>query len=133
MRGFARGRSNFDVRLQDLNGKFHFLQKDQISTIQEEKQSLMQPMAASPEKLQNLIAYLTRLTGVKPGELPPDRPIGKEGIDFSRILNPKPGDWLSYIGKLNGNRYSELAQINTTNVNKLAVKWSFSIPLWKQF
>ena len=47
-------------------------------------------------------------------------------------MDPKPGDWLTYNGKLGGNRYSELTQINTSNVNKLGLKWSFSIPLWAQ-
>ena len=50
-----------------------------------------------------------------------------------RILNPKPGDWLTYNGNLSGNRYSELKQINAANVNKLGLKWTFSIPLWSQF
>jgi PQQ-dependent dehydrogenase (methanol/ethanol family) len=132
VRGFARSRSNFDIRLQDLEGRFHLLQEDQISAIQEEKQSLMPPVKASPEELQDLIAYLSRLTGVKP-EVPAVAH-GPEvsGIDFSRIRDPRPGDWLSYNGKLSGNRYSELTQINTTNVNKLLVKWVFSVPLWKQ-
>jgi len=53
IRGFARGRSNFDVRLQDLNGRFHSVQKNEISAVVEEKQSLMQPLTASPEELQN--------------------------------------------------------------------------------
>jgi len=156
VRGFARGRSNFDVRLQDFNGTFHLLQKSQISAIQEEKQSVMPPLKASSEELQNLIAYLSRLTGVKPGAPAVAETAGRggadfakiehskntdgtpvplraEGIDFARILNPKPGDWLSYNGKLNGNRYSDLTQINSTNVENLGVKWTFSIPLWKQF
>ncbi len=47
-------------------------------------------------------------------------------------MNPKPGEWLTYNGKLSGNRYSELTHINTTNVKNLVVKWSFSIPLWRQ-
>ena len=34
---------------------------------------------------------------------------------------------------MSGNRYSPLTQINTSNVNKLALKWAFSIPLWTQF
>ncbi len=69
VRGFARSRSNFDVRLQDLEGKFHLLQEGQILAIQDETQSLMPPVKASPEELQGLIAYLSRLTGVKPGAL----------------------------------------------------------------
>jgi PQQ-dependent dehydrogenase (methanol/ethanol family) len=55
------------------------------------------------------------------------------GIDFSGILNPRQGDWPTYNGKLSGNRYSELEQINRENVGKLSLKWTFSIPLWAQF
>jgi PQQ-dependent dehydrogenase (methanol/ethanol family) len=133
IRGFARNRSNFDIRLQDLDGNFHLLQNDQISSIEDEKQSSMPPVKATPEELNNLMVYLGRLTGVKPGV-----PIAAEtaeggGIDFSRIANPKPGDWLTYNGKLSANRYSDLTQINGANASKLAVKWTFSIPLYKQF
>jgi PQQ-dependent dehydrogenase (methanol/ethanol family) len=132
LRGFARNRSNFDVRLQDLDGKIHLLQEGQISAIQDEQQSLMQPLKASPEEVQNLVAYLGHLTGVKPGVPASAHSAERMGPDFSRILNPEPGEWLTYNGKLSGNRYSELAEINTTNVNQLGVKWTFSIPLWKQ-
>ena len=69
IRGFARSRSNFDVRLQDLDGKFHLLQEGQILAIQSEPRSLMPLVKASPEELQGLLAYLSRLTGVKPGRL----------------------------------------------------------------
>ncbi|HEX5483562.1 MAG TPA: PQQ-binding-like beta-propeller repeat protein [Terriglobia bacterium] len=54
-------------------------------------------------------------------------------ITWSRILHPRPGDWLTYNGRLSGNRYSNLTQINTRNVNQLCLKWIFSVPLWKQF
>jgi PQQ-dependent dehydrogenase (methanol/ethanol family) len=132
VRGFARSRSNFDIRVQDFAGKFHLLQEDQISAIQDETQSLMQPVKASPEELQGLMAYLSRLTGVKPGVPAVDHGLRSGGLEFSRILNPKPGEWLTYNGKLSGNRYSELNQINPTNAQKLVVKWTFSVPLWRQ-
>jgi PQQ-dependent dehydrogenase (methanol/ethanol family) len=131
LRGFARNRSSFDIRLQDREGKFHLLQEGQISDIQDERQSLMPPVKAGPEELQDLIAYLSRLTGVKPGV--PAHADGPDsgGVDFARILNPKAGDWLTYNGKLSGNRYSELSEINAANVSQLKVKWTFSVPLWK--
>ena len=132
LRGFARSRSTVDIRVQDLEGRFHLLQEDQISAIKDEAQSLMQPVKADPEELQGLIAYLSRLTGVKPGVPASGQGAPAGGLEFSKILNPRPGEWLTYNGKLNGNRYSELARINTTNVTKLVVKWAFSIPLWKQ-
>jgi len=134
IRGFARSRSNFDIRVQDFEGGLHLIQEGQVSAIREETGSLMQPVKASPKDMQDLIAYLSGLTGVKPGipsmAASPER---DGGVDFSRILNPHPGDWPTYNGKLNGNRYSDLTQINTTNVKHLGVKWIFAVPLWKQF
>src|SRR5438132_671838 len=69
LRGFARNRSNFDIRVEDLRGKLHLLEEGQIASIVEETQSVMPPVQATPEELQDLIAYLSRLTGVKPGAL----------------------------------------------------------------
>ena len=131
LRGFARSQSNFDVRLQDLEGRIHPVQENQIAAIHEEKGTAMPPVAASPEELQDLTAYLAHLTGVPIGALASPPPSGEGGIEFSRILNPRRGDWLSYNGTLNANRYSDLTQINTANVNKLDLKWIFTVPLWR--
>jgi PQQ-dependent dehydrogenase (methanol/ethanol family) len=131
--GFARGRTAFDLTVQDLKGVLHPLSMDMVSGLSEEKQSAMRPVKAEAGELQNLIAFLSRLTGVQPGApISPKAPT--EGrIDFSRILHPKPGDWPSYNGTLDGNRYSGLKQVNAANVGRLALKWTFSIPLWSQF
>ena len=133
LRGFARSRSNFEMVVQDLKGQFHLLQEDAVSSVSEDKQSVMPPVKTSSEELQNLVAYLSRLTGVKPGAAKVTGPSEPSDISFSRILHPQPGDWLTYNGNLNGNRYSTLAQINSTNVNQLRLKWIFTVPLWKQF
>ena len=131
LRGFARSRSNFDIRLEDLQGKLHLLQEGEIASIVEETQSAMPPVQASAEEFQDLLAYLCRLTGVKPGALDTQSSSQASDIDFNRILHPKPGDWLSYDGKLNANRYSDLAQINTANVRQLRVQWIYTVPLWR--
>ena len=123
LRGFARSQSDYEVVVEDLEGRFHLLEGSQVSRIQEEKQSLMPPVKATPEELENLIAYLSRLTGAKTGTAKVEGRPEPGGISFSRILHPQPGDWLTYNGDLSGNRYSELAQINTTNVNTLGLKW----------
>ncbi len=137
LRGFARSKTSFDLTLQDLQGALHPLSLDSISAITEEKQSLMRPVDVPAQELQDLVAFLSRLTGVQPivQSGMPASAINSAtgGIAFSRIVNPKPGDWLTYNGQLSGNRYSELKQINAANVNKLALKWAFSIPLWAQF
>jgi PQQ-dependent dehydrogenase (methanol/ethanol family) len=133
IRGFARSRSNFEIVVEDLEGQFHLFQKNEITATEEEKKSLMPPVEASPEELQNLLAYLSRLTGVKPTVTMVTGSPKPGGISWSRILHPRPGDWLTYNGGLSGNRYSKLSQINTANVSRLRLKWIFTVPLWKQF
>ena len=130
IRGFVRNRSNFDIHLQDLTGQLHLIQSGEISAIMEEKQSIMPPVKASPEELRDLIAYLGGRTGISAGASK-FQPSKAPGIDFTRVSNPNPGEWLTYNGNLSGNRYSELTQINKTNVHQLALKWIFSAPLWK--
>ena len=66
VRGFVKSRSSFDIGVQDLEGRYHSLPQDQVSAIEDETHSLMQPVKASPDELRDLIAYLGRLTGIKP-------------------------------------------------------------------
>ena len=132
-RGFARNRTGFDIAVQDFNGRLHPLSLAAVTQVTEDKASFMPTLKASDQDLQNLLAFLARLTGVKPGELVTPATDKPSGIDFARIVNPKPGDWLTYNGNLSGNRYSALNQVNRSNVGKLALQWTFSIPLWTQF
>ncbi len=125
LRGFARNRSDFDIQLQDLEGRFHLLRPDQVASVLDEKQSAMPPLKASPAQLADLVAYLGHLTGVKPGTFAPE-PSG--GVDFSGLRSNNSGEWLTYNGNISGNRYSELNQLTTANVNRLETKWIFSIP-----
>ena len=138
LRGFARSRSSFDVAIQDLTGAFHTLSLDDVASISDEKTSHMAAVKASADELRDVIAYLSRLTGVKPGGLSnvEGRVVGRHadtGIDFSRILNPKAGEWPTFNGNVSGNRYSPLTAINKSNVSRLRLKWTFSIPLWSLF
>jgi len=87
-----------------------------------------------PQELEALVALIRSLNAPRTGERtraiePP--PSAETGIDFASISHPKPGEWLTYNGNLSGNRYSELAEINHTNVHQLTLKWIFSVPLWK--
>lgn len=65
LRGFARGRTNFDIQIQGLDGQFHMPQQDQIAEVREEKQSLIQPVQASAAQWQDLIAYLSNIARVE--------------------------------------------------------------------
>jgi PQQ-dependent dehydrogenase (methanol/ethanol family) len=132
LRGFARSRSSFDLAVQDLTGAFHTLSLDDVASITDEKTSHMAAVKASADELRDTIAYLSRLTGVRPGAVA--SPLRSHtGIDFGRILNPKAGEWPTFNGNVSGNRYSPLTAINKSNVSRLSVKWTFSIPLWSLF
>src|SRR5262249_24026431 len=75
----------------------------------------------------DLLAYLGHLGGMATGPLPvSEDPIPSETIQ--QILDPKPGEWPTYNGKLSGNRHSGLDRINTQNVSRLQLQWSYSIP-----
>ena len=90
----------------------------------------MPPLKATPDQVKDLVAYLGHLTGVSgAGALAREEPPGSAtGVTFDRILNQHSGEWLTYNGNISGNRYSELALLNPTNVKSLAVKWIFSVP-----
>ncbi len=132
VRGFARNRTKFDIALQDLKGALRPLSLDNVTSLTEEKTSFMPAVTASGDEIQNLVAFLAKQAGVKPQPVAPSS-VTEGGIDFPRLLNPKPGDWLSYNGNLSGNRYSPLMQVDRNNVSKLSLAWTFSIPLWTQF
>jgi PQQ-dependent dehydrogenase (methanol/ethanol family) len=131
LRGFARSRSSFDLAVQDLSGAIHTLSMDDVASITDEKTSHMAAVKATADELRDVIAYLCRMTGVKPGVVVSGRP--QTGIDFTRILNPKGVEWATFNGNVSGNRYSPLTTINKSNVSKLSVKWTSSIPLWNLF
>jgi PQQ-dependent dehydrogenase (methanol/ethanol family) len=133
LHGYARSRSNFEIALQDLDGSVHLLREREIAEITEDPQSAMPVVSATLQELQNLVAYLNSLTGVKPGNAEVADHVDSSGVSFSRIAHPQLGDWPTYNGNLSGNRYSELSQINTKNANQLTLKWIYTVPLWQQF
>ena len=122
LRGFARNRGSHDVQLQTPEGKLHFLTEAEYTKVTPEPGSAMQPLAASSAERANLIAWLSRQTGEAKG---PIAAASADPAEFAAILHPKPGDWPTYQGNLNGNRYSPLDQINQSNVGRLQLQWVY--------
>ena len=54
MRGFARNRSRYNIQLQDLQGKFHLLDAEEISQIAMESGSMMPAPRCSAGTVQRL-------------------------------------------------------------------------------
>jgi len=127
VRGFARKETLHNFQLQTLDGQLLLLAGDEYQIVGREKVSIMPPLQATAKEERDLVAYLSRLGGVRPGPLPgPGEPADTAAIE--RILHPRPGEWPTYNGNVNGNRYSPLDQVNAKNANRLSMQWMFTVP-----
>ncbi|MBZ5622367.1 MAG: c-type cytochrome [Acidobacteriia bacterium] len=131
VRGFARKETLHWLQLQTLEGRLIVLADGEYEITGREKTSAMPPLIATAEEERDLLAFLSRLGGLPAGALPGGGETVGDAIDqaaIDRILRPKPGEWPTYNGNVNGNRHSPLDQINQQNVKKLAMQWVYSMP-----
>jgi len=126
LRGFARSRGSHDLQLQLLNGSMRLLSDKEYKEVRTESESLMPPMDATSGEQRDLIAWLSRLGGAPTGAIASAIP-KPAASEFDALLHPRPGDWPTYYGRLDGNRYSALNQINTTNAARLRLQWIYPI------
>lgn len=125
--GFARNRSEIDLQLQTFDGRFRFLSTEDVESIEERPGSLMPAPGLGERDSADLVAFLSRQDGN--GSLARRRAAAKSksGIAFERILHPKPGEWPTYNGRLDGNRHSQLDQIHAGNVDRLEIAWIYPL------
>ncbi|MCX7281078.1 MAG: PQQ-binding-like beta-propeller repeat protein [Alphaproteobacteria bacterium] len=124
LRGFARRRTEREVALQTLDGKFRMIPIEAISTIVQDKQSVMPKFYGNATERRDLLAYLGTLGGINAGALGGKvSPVPQSDIDV--VMHPRPGDWATYNGKRDGNHHSALAQITVQNVKQLQPQWAF--------
>ncbi|HUS06059.1 MAG TPA: PQQ-dependent dehydrogenase, methanol/ethanol family [Bryobacteraceae bacterium] len=126
LNGLVKNESGYDMQLQAMDRSLHSLLKKDIAELVREPGSLMPPFRGTPEQLRDLLAYVSGLSrdGTFTGT-PPSGPEG--GVTLADLINPKPGNWPTYHGRLNGNRHSNLREIHAGNVERLAPKWFFPI------
>ncbi len=125
LRGLQRNRTEHEMQLQSFDGKLHLLDAGEYTAVRQEKQSFMPPLRAAPEQRRDLLAYLSSLGGIEPGPVTDSlSPVPQADID--KVIDPKKGEWPTYNGTLNGNRYSPLNQIDTANVRQLQPQFIFS-------
>ena len=79
----------------------------------------------SESELNDLIAYLKSLKTTDTGKAAM-MPM-KGGLTYERILNAakEPHNWLTYFGDYRGQHFSQLKQINLSNVASLQTAWVF--------
>src|SRR5687768_9444002 len=105
LRGFVRNEGNHVLPLQTVDGRLVAVDKRAV-TITRESGSAMPPLKATADETRDLIAFLSRLDG-RTGAVGAIGAVGAMGAtgpagsnDFAEILNPRPGDWPTYHGRL---------------------------------
>jgi PQQ-dependent dehydrogenase (methanol/ethanol family) len=125
LRGFLRSEAEHSIIVQSFDGKEHMLSDKEYVSYAREATSYMPALHATADQRRDLMAYLGTLGGP-----PPLGPLASapafDPKDMDAIIHPRPGVWPSYNGGPNANRYSPLAQINSTNAAKLKAAWVFS-------
>ena len=121
LQGYLRSQGKHDIQLQTPDGALRLLVDTEYQEVIRRPGTMMPPLQATATERQDLLAWLSRLDGVAPGPLAPF-----EGIE--RILDPLPGDWPTYNGSVSANRHSALDQINTRNVSRLSLQWTYTLP-----
>jgi PQQ-dependent dehydrogenase (methanol/ethanol family) len=126
VRGYARKETLHSLQLQSLDGRLILLADGEYTITSRDKTSAMPALKATADEERDLNAFLSRLGGLPAGALANGESVGSDAIN--QVMHPKPGEWPTHNGTVNGNRFSPLDQINQQNVKKLAAQWLFSVP-----
>jgi PQQ-dependent dehydrogenase (methanol/ethanol family) len=125
--GFARARGSHDLVLQTGDGKLHLLVDSEYQAVAPDTRPAMPAFRGTDAQRRDLVAYLSRLRGVAVGPLAEQQAPASQA-DIDEIMHPKPGDWPTYNGTLDGNRNSPLDQVNLKSVSRLQLQWTYTIP-----
>jgi PQQ-dependent dehydrogenase (methanol/ethanol family) len=127
LHGFARAQGSHDLVLQSSDGKLHLLLDSEYKATTPDQHSAMPAYKGAEDELRNLVAFLSGLKGVGVGPLselqsPP------AVAEIQEIVHPRNGGWPTYNGTLDGNRFSQLDQVNLNSIRNLQLQWTYSIP-----
>ena len=127
LHGFARAQGSHDLVLETNDGKLHLLLDSEYKALTVDKHSAMPAYKGTEDELRDVVAFLNGLKGVGVGPLtePQSPPTQAE---TEEIVHPRKGDWPTYNGTLDGNRFSHLDEVNLSSVSKLQLQWTCSIP-----
>jgi alcohol dehydrogenase (cytochrome c) len=131
IRGLVRSEDTYTMVLVDTTGKLHLLDKKNLADVSYESGSLMPNdygQQLSSGELDNLVAFLKSCDGRDLAKTSNTEIPG--GLSYDRIRNAaaEPHNWLTYWGNYQGQHYSALKQINTTNVSQLQARWAVQMP-----
>lgn len=126
LRGLARSQGSHGIDLQTADGTLHLLRDGEYSHLELLPQAAGPAFTGTADEGRDLVAFLSRQGGVQPGARPESHAASAERA--ASPLQDREGDWPSYSGGLDGNRYSPLKEITTHNVARLRPEWVHPLP-----
>jgi alcohol dehydrogenase (cytochrome c) len=129
LHGLIKNEDSLSIVLQTLDGGYRLLDRQRIRTLTNSSRALGPTDLAqrfSADQLGDLLAFLAQQTQRAP--TPIDAPAS--GVTFARLkqADKEPQNWLTYWGSYRSEHFSELAQINRSNVATLQARWAAPLP-----
>ena len=129
LEALIKNEDSLSVVLQTLDGGYRLLDRRQIRELSNSSRALGPadlPQRFSADQLGDLLAYLAQQKQRAP--TPIDVP--STGLSFARLkeAGKEPQNWLTYWGSYRSEHFSELTQINRSNVETLQARWAAPLP-----
>jgi len=127
--GLLKNEDSLSIVLQTLDGGYRLLDRQRIRTFTNSARALGPTDLAqrfSADQLGDLLAFLAQQKQRAP--TPIDAPA--TGVTFARLkaADKEPQNWLTYWGSYRSEHFSELDQINRSNVATLQARWAAPLP-----
>jgi PQQ-dependent dehydrogenase (methanol/ethanol family) len=127
--GLIKNEDSLSIVLQTLDGGYRLLDRQRIRTLSNSPRALGPTDLAqrfSAAQLGDLLAFLAQQKQRAP--TPIDAPA--TGVTFARLkaADKDPQNWLTYWGSYRSEHFSELGQINRSNVATLQARWAAPLP-----
>jgi PQQ-dependent dehydrogenase (methanol/ethanol family) len=124
--GIVKEEDSFSLHLESRDGKFFLLDRDNITALTDEGPAASAHLSdrLSSSQIADLVAYLAAHKTRDLGETAKFAP--QPVLSYARIANSaaEPQNWLTYWGDYRGHHFSELRQINPSNVAALQARWT---------
>ena len=129
LQGLVKNEDSLSMVLQTLDGDYRLLDRQHIRTATNSSRPLGPTDLAqrfSADQMGDLLAFLAPQKHRAP--TPIAAPAG--GVTFTRLqeADKEPQNWLTYWGSYRSEHFSELKQINRTNVATLQARWAAPLP-----
>ena len=124
LHGVLKAQDVTAVHVGQADGRYVMLDRSDVVSIADQGRAVPVDITKrlSHEDIENLVAYLSAHKARDFSQTA--KVVPAPVLPYERIAKPASGDWASYWGDVKGHHFSELSQINTSNVAQLQARWA---------